>query len=260
MTRICVIPARMASTRFPGKPLAPLLGMPLIVHILHRARLCQDLDRVVVATCDHEIADAVTAAGGEAVMTADTHERCTDRTEEAIRNLGLTLADDDLVLMLQGDEIMVSPKMLSDMIQRFEETGADVINLISCLYTPEDHTDPNTVKAVSAPDGRLLYMSRAAIPSPARADNVPVFQQTGIIAFKAAFLARYSALPPTPLEIIESCDMMRVIEHGLPIYGVPTDTETIGVDTEADRARAEQRLAADPTTARYLELPSEAAR
>ena len=255
MTSICIIPARMASTRFPGKPLAKLLGMSLIEHIFHRARLCQDLDRIVVATCDREIFDVIIAAGGEAVMTADTHERCTDRTEEAIRNLGLELAGEDLVLMLQGDEIMVSPEMLSDMVAQFNKTGADVINLISRLYTPEDHTDPNTVKAVSAPDGRLLYMSRAAIPSTARADNVPVYQQTGIIAFKSAFLKRYSALPQTPLEKIESCDMMRVIEHGLPIYGVLTETETIGVDTEADRGRAEQRLAADATTARYMKVP-----
>lgn len=255
MTSICIIPARMASTRFPGKPLAKLLGMSLIEHIFHRARLCPNLDRVVVATCDQEIADVITAAGGDAVMTADTHERCTDRTEEAIRNLGLELADDDLVLMLQGDEIMVSPEMLSDMISQFNKTRADVINLISRLYTPEDHADPNTVKAVSAPDGRLLYMSRAAIPSTARADNVAVYQQTGIIAFKSGFLKRYSALPQTPLEKIESCDMMRVIEHGLPIYGVQTETETIGVDTEADRDRAERRLAADATTARYMKVP-----
>ncbi|MEQ8228982.1 MAG: 3-deoxy-manno-octulosonate cytidylyltransferase [Rhodospirillales bacterium] len=256
MTKICVIPARMASTRFPGKPLAPLLGTPMIVHVLERARLCPDLDRVVVATCDPEIAKAIEAVGGEAVMTADTHERCTDRTEEAIRNLGLSLADNDLVLMLQGDEIMVSPEMLSDMVIRFESTGADVINLISRLYTSDDHADPNTVKAVSAPDGRILYMSRAAIPSTARADDVPVYQQTGIISFKATFLKHYSELPQTPLEKIESCDMLRVIEHGLPIYGVPTETETIGVDTEADRARAEQRLAEDPTTSRYMDIPT----
>lgn len=252
MERICVIPARMASSRFPGKPLAKLLGMSMIEHILHRARLCPDFDRVVVATCDQVIADAVAAAGGEAVMTADTHERCTDRTEEAIRNLGLKLADGDMVLMLQGDEIMVTPEMLSEMVARFDATGADVINLVSRMHNSDDHADVNSVKAVFAPDGRILYMSRAAIPSRARAADAPVYQQTGIIAFKAAFLARYSLLPQTPLERIESCDMLRVVEHGLPIYAVLTEKETIGVDTEADRARAEGQLAADPTTARYL--------
>lgn len=256
MTNICVIPARMASSRFPGKPLARLLGMTMIEHIFHRARLCRDLDRVVVATCDKEIADVVIAIGGEAVITANTHERCTDRTEEAIVNLELDLADDDMVLMLQGDEIMVTPAMLSDMVHQFEATGADAMNLVSRIYSDIDHRDPNTVKAVFAPDHRILYMSRAAIPSTARVAQVPMYQQTGIMAFKAAFLRRYSTLPQTPLEKIESCDMMRVVEHGLTIYAVPTDTETIGVDTEADRARAEERLQADPTTALYLKATS----
>ena len=253
MTRVCIIPARMAATRFPGKPLAKLLGMSMIEHIYHRARLCEGFDRVAVATCDQVIADAVTAAGGEAVMTAGTHERCTDRTEEAVRNMGLSLAPNDMVLMLQGDEIMVTPEMLSEMIRVFDETGADAINLVSRINTREDREDPNAVKAVFAPDGRILYMSRAAIPSTARAADAPAYQQTGIMGFKAGFLKRYSSLPQTPLEKIESCDMMRVIEHGLPIYAVKTETETIGVDTEADRARAEARLAADPTTRRYLD-------
>ena len=227
----------------------------MIEHIYRRARLCTEFDRVVVATCDQEIADAITAIGGETVLTADTHERCTDRTEEAIRNLGLNLADNDMVLMLQGDEIMVSPKMLSDMIRCFDKTKAQAINLVSRIYSEEDHRDPNTVKAAFAPDGRILYMSRAPIPSTARATDVPMFQQTGIMAFQAAFLKQYSLLAPTPLEIIESCDMMRVVEHGLPIYAVQTETETIGVDTEADRARAEERLAEDATTPRYMDVP-----
>lgn len=255
MTRACIIPARMASSRFPGKPLAPLLGMSMIEHIYHRAQLCEELDRVVVATCDREIADAVTAADGEAVMTADTHKRCTDRTEEAIVNLDLGLADEDMVLMLQGDEIMVTPEMLTEIIKRFDETGAQAINLLSRIYNEVDHRDPNIVKAVIAPDNRILYMSRAPIPSTARAEHVPMYQQTGIMAFQAAFLRRYSTLQPTPLEIIESCDMMRVIEHGLAIYAVTTDIETIGVDTEADRKRAEERLNHDPTTARYMDKP-----
>jgi len=254
LARICIIPARMASSRFPGKPLVPLLGMPLIEHVYRRAQLCSDIDRVVVATCDKEIFDAVTAIDGEAVMTADTHERCTDRTEEAIQNLELNLTGEDLVLMLQGDEIMVTPDMLSQMVAVFEQTRAPVINLISRLYNSEDHADPNTVKAVAAPNDRILYMSRAAIPSTARANDVPVYQQTGIIAFQAGFLEKYSQLAPTPLEKIESCDMMRVIEHGLPIYAVKTDTETIGVDTEADRTRAEICLRSDRTTGRYLNV------
>ena len=186
-------------------------------------------------------------------MTADTHERCTDRTEEAISNLDLDLADGDFVLMVQGDEVLVSPDMLREMCDIYRRDRPPAVNLVSRMYRVEDHEDPNTVKVVSAPDGRALYFSRAPIPSRARAVDVPMFQQTGIIGFSAAFLQRFSILEPTPLEIIESVDMMRVIEHGLAIQLVQTDTETIGVDTPADLERGEQILKDDPYTNLYLE-------
>lgn len=252
MKSICVIPARMGSSRFPGKPMSPLLGMPMIQHVYLRCRLHQGFDRVIVATCDQVIYDAIRAVGGEAVMTADTHERCTDRVQEAIVNLTLDLAPSDLVLMVQGDEILVSPEMLADMQQVYEKTGGPVVNLVSRLYRVEDHEDPNTVKVVVAPDGRLLYLSRAPIPSRARAKEVPMYQQTGIIAFAKSHLDRFAELPQTPLEKIESVDMLRFIEHGETIMAVKTEIETIGVDTEADRSRAEGILAENATTTRYL--------
>jgi 3-deoxy-manno-octulosonate cytidylyltransferase (CMP-KDO synthetase) len=252
MKAICVIPARMGSSRFPGKPLKPLLGMPLIQHVYFRCRQYDGFDRVVVATCDEEIAQSIHSAGGEAVMTADTHERATDRVEEAVDNMALGLADDDLVLMVQGDEILVTPAMLSEIVETFRARRPAVVNLISRLYRAEDHDDPNCVKAVMGLDQRILYFSRAAIPSRARAADVPMYQQTGVIAFRASFLREFSRLPQTPLEKIESCDMMRVVEHGLAINAVLTDVETIGVDTEADRARAEEFLRNEPITARYL--------
>jgi 3-deoxy-manno-octulosonate cytidylyltransferase (CMP-KDO synthetase) len=253
MRSVCVIPARMASSRLPGKPLKPLLGMPLIQHVYLRSRLFVDFERVIVATCDTEIADSIRALGGEAVMTADTHERCTDRVQEAVERLALDLADDDLVLMVQGDEILVSPDMLGETVARYAQTGAAVVNLVSRLYEPEDQDDVNAVKVVMAPDDRIVYFSRSCIPSRARAGkDVKVYQQTGIIGFKPSLLATFSSLPQTPLERAESCDMMRLIEHHMPIYAVRTETETIGVDTAADHARAEQVLAADPLIARYL--------
>lgn len=250
MTRaVCVIPARMGSSRFPGKPMEKLLGMPMIEHIYRRCLLQEAFDKVIVATCDQEIFDAVAPAS---VMTRDTHERCTDRVEEAIANLDLGLADDDLVVMVQGDEILVSPDMLGEMIETYNRTGAPVINLVSRLYRTEDHDDPNTVKVVFDKDRRALLFSRAPIPSRSRAGEVPMYQQTGVIAFRASFLHEFSALAPTPLEIIESVDMMRVIENRLPLYVVPTETETIGIDTPAELARAEQVLANDPLVRLYL--------
>lgn len=243
----------MASSRLPGKPLKSLLGMPLIQHVYLRCRLYEGFERVIVATCDREILDSIEAVGGDSVMTADTHERCTDRVQEAVEELELDLTDEDLVLMVQGDEILVSPDMLGETAARYAQTGAAVVNLVSRLYQPEDQDDVNAVKVVMAPDDRIVYFSRSCIPSRARAGkDLKVYQQTGIIGFRPSLLATFSGLPQTPLERAESCDMMRLIEHHMPIYAVRTETETIGVDTAADHARAEKVLAADPMTARYL--------
>lgn len=251
MKAICVIPARMASSRFPGKPLKSLVGMSLIQHVYLRCRLYDGFDRVVVATCDDAIADNIRLVGGEAVMTADSHERATDRVEEAVGHLGLGLSDDDLVLMVQGDEILVTPDMLSRIVSAFRASRPAVVNLVSRLYSEADHNDPNCVKVVMAPDQRILYFSRSAIPSRSRSPDAPIYQQTGIIAFRADFLRKFSQLPQTPLEKIESCDMLRVVEHGLPISAVLSDLETIGVDTEADLRRAEAVLANDPLLPAY---------
>ena len=254
MRSVCIIPARLGSSRYPGKPLAPLMGLSLVLHVWYRCRLEDAFVRVVVATCDEEIAKVVRTAGGEAVMTSKTHERATDRVEEAVKILELGLSDDDFVLMVQGDEVLVSPDMLRGMIEIFEGDRPQAVNLVSRLYRDEDHDDPNTVKVVAAPDGRALYFSRAPIPSRARSGPVSLYQQTGVIGFSAAFLKRFSTLAPTPLEIAESVDMLRVIEHGLTINLFFTDTETVGVDTPADLSRAEQILATDPVTARYRPL------
>lgn len=252
MRAACVIPARMGSSRFPGKPLALMLGMPLILHVWHRCRLFDGFERVVVATCDREIAEAAENAGAEAVMTSDSHERATDRTEEAIAKLDLALAPDDLVMMVQGDEVLTSPEMLSDTVSAFGASDRPIVNLASRLYSDEDANDPNTVKVVSAPDGRALYYSRSAIPSAVRGVAPAIYQQTGIMGFRNDFLHRFSELPQTHLEQVESVDMMRVIEHGYEIQMTFTETETIGVDTPEELSRAEQRLRDDPFTKEYL--------
>mgnify|MGYP001806240322 CR=1 FL=1 len=249
---VCVIPARMGSSRFPGKPLIPLLGLPLVIHVAQRCRLYRGFERVILATCDQEIIDAARTHGFEAVMTSDRHERCTDRVEEAVATLKLDLGDDDVVAMVQGDEVLVTPRMIADVVETQVARREPVVNLASRLYRPEDMADINTVKVVAAPDGRALYFSRAAIPSRGRAPDAACYQQTGVMAFAPSFLARFAQLPPTPLEIIESCDMLRLLEHGLTVRIILTETETIGIDTPADRDRGENMLRADPTTSLYL--------
>lgn len=253
MTRaICIIPARMGSARFPGKPLEKLAGLPLVLHVWERCRLYPGFERVAVATCDEEIRAACLAHGAEAVMTAASHERATDRVEEAATTMNLDLADDDFVLMVQGDEILVTPDMIATIVAAYTDSKSPVVNLVSPIRSTSDHDDINVVKIVAAPDGRALYLSRAPIPSRSRTkDMPPVWQQTGVIGFSAAFLRRFSRLPQTPLEKIESVDMLRVLENGLTLRVVPTDVETIGVDTPADLIRAEKILATDALTARY---------
>lgn len=257
MSNLCVIPARMASSRYPGKPLVPLLGLALVLHVWERCRLSASLDRIVVATCDDEIRKACEARGAEVVMTADIHPGCVDRTDEAIQRIGGELRDDDLVLMVQGDEVMVTPEIIDDLVATFAMGDASVVNLASRLYTNAAFEDVNAVKVAMAPDLRALYMSRAAIPSRARDDRddgaFPMYQQTGIMGFSKAFVRRFGELPQTPMERIERIDMLRVIEHGLTVQMVITDHETIGVDTPADKTRAEEHLRRDPTTSRYLE-------
>jgi 3-deoxy-manno-octulosonate cytidylyltransferase (CMP-KDO synthetase) len=255
MTRsICVIPARMASSRFPRKPLALMLGMPLILHVWHRCRLSARFERTVIATCDEEIAVVVRAAGAEVVMTSDKHERATDRVQEAIAKLDQGLATDDLVVMVQGDEALMTPALADAVIAAYERDRPAVVNLGSRLYRAEDHDDVNTVKVVADPQGRVLYFSRAPIPSRARVKSVPMYQQTGVMGFSVSFLHRFSQLSQTPLEIIESVDMLRVLEHGLAITLVCTDAETVGVDTPADLERATSLLRSDPVTQRYLRV------
>lgn len=254
---VCIVPARMASTRYPGKPLAPMLGMPLVLHVWNRCRLAHSLGRVVVATCDIEIKQAVEAAGGEAVMTADSHPGCVDRTVEAIANLGLAPSDDDMVLMVQGDEVMVTPAMIDRMVEVHARTKAPVVNLASVIATEADHDDPNCVKVCAGPDGRALFFSRAPIPSRWRAKGpVPAYQQTGIIGFSHGFLQTFGRLERTPLEMIEQIDMLRTLEHGYPVQIVTVDVETVGVDTPADLKRGEDMLRADPTTRQYLDFPA----
>jgi 3-deoxy-manno-octulosonate cytidylyltransferase (CMP-KDO synthetase) len=210
-------------------------------------------ERVVVATCDDAIRRVVESDGAEVVMTSATHERATDRVVEAVAKLELHLAPDDFVLMVQGDEVLVTPAMLADIARAYATSGAKVVNLISPLQGEEDHDDPNTVKVVADLSGRALYMSRAPIPSRVRAGGIlPLYQQTGVIGFSAEFLQQYGTLAPTPLEKIESVDMMRVIEHGLPLQVVKTVVETIGVDTPDELKRAEEILRNDPVTMQYL--------
>ncbi len=251
MKKICIIPARMGSSRFPGKPLAKALNIPVIIHIAKRCLLSANLDYVGVATCDEEIKVVCEQHNIPVIMTSDKHERCTDRVSEAIEKLDFKLSSGDFVLMVQGDEILVTPDMIDSVVSDYEKNCSPVVNLVSRIYTAQDHEDPNVVKVVSAPDQRALYFSRAPIPSTYRDKEALIYQQTGLIGFSKKFLKEFSDLPQTPLEKVESIDMLRVLEHGLPLKVVYTDTETVAIDVPSDLERAKKILESDSFVKKY---------
>lgn len=254
MDIIGVIPARLASTRFPNKPMARILGTPMIGHVYYRCKMCSLLDDVWVATCDQEIADYVRSIGGRAVMTADTHERASDRCAEAMLKIEAQQGRPvDILAMIQGDEPMVLPEMITEALSpMLEDSSVLVTNLLGRIVSREEFEDPNQVKVVTDQRGDALYFSREPIPSRKKySGELPMFKQVPIIPFRRDFLLQYGRMKPTPLEIIESVDMMRILEHGLKIRMIPTRYATAAVDTPADLERVEKLMAKDPLVNAY---------
>ena len=250
MKIIAIIPARMGSSRFPGKPLAPILGRPMIEHVYRRTVLCRALSEVYVATCDMEIFEAVESFGGRAIMTASTHERASDRVAEAAVDL-----DADVIVMVQGDEPMTYPEMIAESLAPFLDGDEKVacVNLTARINSLEEFKDPNTIKVVMDASGYALYMSREPIPTLYLQDfnQVPAFKQVCIIPFTKAALQEFMRLDPTLLEVAESIDMMRFIEHGRKVKMIETSFSTHAVDNPADLQLVEALLRKDPLTAQY---------
>ena len=251
---IGIIPARMASSRFPGKPLAKILGIPMIGHVYFRSKMCKALDEVYVATCDREIADYIESIGRKAVMTADTHERASDRTAEAMLKIEQELSERiDIIVMIQGDEPMIYPEMIDNSIKPIlEDHNVQVVNLMAALKSKDEHEDPNEVKVVVDLNNFALYFSREPIPSRKKgAKEVSMYKQVCIIPFRRDFLIEFNELEPTALEIIESIDMLRVLEHGYRVKMVYSEYDTYSVDTIQDLQQVESLLVGDTLLASY---------
>ena len=248
MKVISIIPARMAATRFPGKPLVKILGMPMIGHVYKRVMLSERLDEVYVATCDTEIFEYIASIGGKAIMTADTHERCTDRTAEAIQKIKDELGQTfDVVVMVQGDEPMVTPDMIDIAIEEMvKDPELNVVNLMTKIHVMDEFIDPNEVKVVVDLQGNALYFSREPIPSVKKSsENLNWYKQVCIIPFRTPYLFKFNDLIPTPLEEIESVDMMRILEHGDDVRCVETDELVYSVDTLEDLRKVEEFMKND---------------
>lgn len=252
MNVVAILPARMGATRFPNKPLAPIHGIPMIGHCYLRTRQATGLSATYVATCDQVIADYVASIGGEAIMTADTHNRASDRAAEALGHIEARTGETiDVVMMIQGDEPLILPGDVSAMIEHFADPAVQIVNLMATIRTDEAFTDVNNVKVVVDRNMDALYMSREPIPSAWKAVAAPRYMQIGAIAFRREALIAFNAAPETILEQAESIDMCRVLENGGKIRMVPTDTVMLGVDTAEELAEAERLLEHDAVFAGY---------
>ena len=254
MNAIGIIPARMGASRFPGKPMETLMGMPMIGHCYHRTSLTPGISSVYVATCDDVIAKYIRGIGGNVVMTSPSHDRASTRTAEAMHIIQEDMAEEiDVVVMVQGDEPVILPKTIARTLPHFENADVSIVNIMSKISTRDAFEDHNNVKVVVDSNSNALYFSREPIPSPWKGwEGLPKYMQTGIIAFTKSSLTEFNNTPETPLEKYESVDMNRVIENGGSIKMVATDDYTIGVDTPSELKMAEQFLMNDATVAEYL--------
>jgi len=250
-----IIPARMESSRFPGKPLAEINGMPMIGHVYFRSKMSSLLDEVYVATCNKEIEDYITSINGMAIMTSDKHKRASDRIAEALLKIEKDIGEKtDIVVMIQGDEPMVFPEMIDEAVQPLlKDKNILVSNLMAPIKSSKEHNDSNEVKVVVDRQNFALYFSREPIPSDKKESNKNyMYKQVCIIPYTRDFLIKFNELEPTPLEIIESVDMLRILEHGYKVKMVLSQYDTYSVDTIEELKRVEQLMKNDKLMNNYI--------
>lgn len=244
-----VIPARFASTRLPGKPLLAQTGRPLICHVVDAARRCRSLDRVIVATDDVRILEAVRRHGGEAALTRSDHPSGTDRVAE----VAASLPDARIIVNLQGDEPEVSPEALAEVVRLLrDQPDVPMATLGTPIRDEATYRDPAAVKVVRATNGRALYFSRSPIPHDRDRRGVPpeALLHLGLYGYRRDFLLSLASLPPSALEQREKLEQLRVLEAGHPIAVGVVEEPSVGIDTPEDYARFVARWqAAQPEAA-----------
>ena len=230
MKILCVIPARYASTRLPGKPLADIVGKPMIQHVYERSAQATIPQQVVVATDDEKVFQAVQQFGGKVVMTSSEHQTGTDRLAEVASKY----VEVDVIINVQGDEPLIDPKVIDELAQEFlNDTALQMASVMSIMDT-EDYQNPNAVKVVTDLNNNALYFSRSLLPYPRVAGKANVYKHIGIYAYKKDFLLKFAKLEPTPLEQSESLEQLRALENGYKIKMIKTKSKFIGVDSIED--------------------------
>ncbi|MDD4321676.1 MAG: 3-deoxy-manno-octulosonate cytidylyltransferase [Acidaminococcaceae bacterium] len=231
MKVICVIPARFASTRLPGKPLALIAGKPMIQHVYTKACQAKLPEEVIVATDDQKVVEVVQGFGGNVVMTSSEHPSGTDRLAE----VALNYPDVDVIVNVQGDEPMITPQVIDALAEAFIKDPNLSMATLKTLMEPEEYDNPNAVKVITDLNDYALYFSRSLVPYPRKkTDDFKVYKHVGIYAYRRDFLLQYAVLAPTPLEQIESLEQLRVLENGFRIKVINSDFHGIGIDTKED--------------------------
>ena len=233
----------MGSSRFPGKPMKLIQNTPMVGYVYNKVKNHPKIDKTIVATCDLEIEDFIKSIDGEVVMTSKKHDRASDRCSEALdiveKKLKLKF---DIVLMIQGDEPLISSKMIDDALYPIiNNKEINVVNLRSKILTENEFKDPNCIKVVFDQQNNAIYFSRQPIPT-LKNFSKDVFKQVCVIPFRRDFLIKYNNMQPTKLEILESIDMLRIIENGYKVYLAETKEKSQSVDTEADLRRVNDIL------------------
>ena len=250
MTKIIgVIPARMGSGRFPGKPLFKIAGMPMLEHVWHRAKMYKKWDELLIATCDSEIKDFADSKNIPCVMTSNKHERALDRVAEAIEKCGFEVNASDIVLNVQGDEPMMRPDMIDATVKPMsDDLSVKGVVLSMPIVDEEQFNDPNTLKIIHNIKGDILYTSRAPIPYCKEwSINIGAKRIYGIFGFRWDFLKKFTKIPESPLEIVEACDSNRLYDNGLTqrVAFYPY-VDSFAVDIPEDAKKVEVYLKDDP--------------
>ena len=253
MNSIAIIPARMAASRFPGKPLAKILGVPMLGHCYFRSKIALGADNVYIATCDDEIRTYAQAIGAKAVDTSANHTRAAGRSAEALGYIDkVVMNKSEIVIMVQADEPIAIPDDLTRMLAPFSDHRVSIVNLMCKARSRAHFYDKNNVKVVVNKSMDALYFSREPIPSDWKSEaNIPMYIQTGVIAFRRDALLYFNDLPESFLEVAESVDMNRVLENGGAIRMLLTESPMLGVDTPDDMEAAASTMALQAITTTY---------
>ena len=241
---IAIIPARLESSRLPGKALLDICGFPMIVHVFKRCEFAESLDEVFVATDNDEIRQAVEQYGGKVIMTSSHHENGTERIVEAAKNM-----DADIVVNVQGDEALVNPTYIDKAVDALYENPDLNVSILVNSY--EKRLSPSDIKVVLNEYNDVMYFSRANIPSDARVDNPPLLKAYHIVPFRKNFLLQYAGWQKGKLERIEFNEYLRILEKGYKIRAVQVESDAVSVDTEKDLIFVRDAMIIDPLFAQY---------